>query len=46
MADIEPVLEILELRSIAFDIERDVRPMAWSCLSRRREVPAQPSSRR
>ena len=46
MAAIEPVLEILELRSIEFDIEREVRPRAWSCLARRREIPAQPSTLR
>jgi SAM-dependent methyltransferase len=45
MAAIEPSLEILELRSIEFDIEREVPPKAWLCLSRRRETPAQPSSR-
>ena len=46
MAAIEPVLEILELRSIEFDIEREVLPKAWWCLARRRDLPAQPSSRR
>jgi SAM-dependent methyltransferase len=43
MAAIEPVLEILELRTIEFDIDGDVLPRAWACLARRREVPAQPS---
>ena len=46
MAAIEPVLEIVELRSIVFDIEREDHPRAWLCLSRRREMPAQPTSRR
>jgi SAM-dependent methyltransferase len=44
MAAIEPVLEIVELRSIHFDVE-GMRPKAWLCLSRRRETPAQPTSR-
>ncbi len=43
---IEPALELLLMRSIEFDVEYDVRPMAWLCLSRRRETPAQPSTRR
>ncbi len=38
---IEPVLEIVELRSAAF---RD-DAKAWFCLSRQRTVPAQPSTR-
>lgn len=38
---IEPALEILELRSTEFH-ENDVK--AWLCLSRRRTMPAQPSS--
>jgi SAM-dependent methyltransferase len=42
---IEPVLEILELRSIQFDPESMEPPKAWLCLSRRRDVPAQPTSR-
>lgn len=42
---IEPVLEILELRSTVFDLHlADEAPRAWVCLSRRRSVPAQPSS--
>lgn len=45
MAAIEPMLEILELRSIEFDVGRETRPMAWSCLARRRDAPAQPSSK-
>jgi SAM-dependent methyltransferase len=42
---IEPALEIVELRSVAFDLDvMEIAPAAWSCLSRRRTVPAQPSS--
>lgn len=41
---IEPVLEIVSLRTTAFhDVDR--APRAWACLSRRRTIPAQPSSR-
>lgn len=43
-AAIEPVLEIVELRTIAFDITTPAR--AWWLLARKREVPAQPSTRR
>jgi SAM-dependent methyltransferase len=39
---VEPVLEIVELRSSAFDAEWK----AWRLLSRARELPAQPSTRR
>ena len=39
---IEPALEIVELRSAEF---RGNDAMAWFCLSRRRTVPAQPSTR-
>jgi SAM-dependent methyltransferase len=39
---IEPALEIVELRSAGFH-QAGIR--AWSCLSRRRTLPAQPSSR-
>lgn len=46
MAAIEPVLEILELRSIAFDLDREEPPRAWLCLARRREISAQASTRR
>jgi SAM-dependent methyltransferase len=42
---VEPVLEILELRMIHFDLERMEPPKAWLLLAQRREVPAQPSSR-
>jgi len=42
---IEPALEIVELRTTAFDPHlMETAPAAWSCLSRRRAVPAQPSS--
>ena len=37
---IEPVLEIVELRSAEF---RDHGAKAWFCLSRKRTIPAQPS---
>jgi SAM-dependent methyltransferase len=43
---IEPALEILELRAFEFTgLKFEVPPKAWRCLSRRREMPAQPSSR-
>ena len=38
---IEPALEIVELRSAEF---RDHHTKAWFCLSRRRTMPAQPST--
>ncbi len=41
---IEPALEIVELRTILFDLDRPEPPRAWSCVSRRREMPAQPST--
>lgn len=41
---IEPVLEIVELRSAVFDLDRQVQPRAWWCVARPREVPAQPST--
>jgi hypothetical protein len=40
---IEPVLEIIELRSATFD---GVGVKAWQMLARARELPAQPSTRR
>lgn len=43
-AAIEPSLEIVELRTTAFDLDRPVQPRAWWCVSRRREMPAQPST--
>lgn len=39
---IEPVLEIVELRSAEF---REHNTNAWFCLSRQRKIPAQPSTR-
>ncbi len=41
---IEPVLEIVDLRTAAFDTTRADAPRAWRCLSRLRLVPAQPST--
>ena len=46
MAAIEPELEIIEFRAIEFDgLPNELNPKAWHCLSRRRDQPAQPSSR-
>lgn len=42
---IEPVLEIVSLRTTEFHGD-DRAPRAWACLSRRRTMPAQPSTRR
>jgi SAM-dependent methyltransferase len=43
---IEPALEIVHLRAITFTgLPNEVAPKAWNCLSRRRDVPAQPPSR-
>ena len=41
---IEPALEIVQLRSIHFDLDVEMPPAAWLCLSRVRAVPAQPST--
>lgn len=41
---VEPVLSIASLSLVSFDEENPVA--AWSLLARRRDVPAQPSSRR
>jgi SAM-dependent methyltransferase len=41
---VEPVLEIVQLRSIQFDLDLEMPPAAWLCLSRVRAVPAQPST--
>jgi SAM-dependent methyltransferase len=41
---IEPALEIVQLQSIHFDVDLEVPPAAWLCLSRVRGVPAQPST--
>jgi SAM-dependent methyltransferase len=43
---VEPVLELVELRGIVFDRVGDLLPRAWLLLARRREIPAQPSTRR
>lgn len=43
---IEPALEILELRSVEFHADLPEPAAAWLCISRPREVPAQPSTRR
>ena len=45
LAAIEPALELVELRSADFGVPSD-EAKAWICLSRRRTVPAQPSTRR
>ncbi len=42
---IEPVLEIVSLRTTVFHAD-DRALRAWACLSRRRTMPAQPSTRR
>lgn len=41
---IEPVLEIVTLRTAAFDLGRPTPPRAWVCVARQREVPAQPTT--
>jgi SAM-dependent methyltransferase len=41
---VEPVLEIVELRTAEFRSRDEAK--AWFCLSRRRAIPAQPSTRR
>lgn len=41
---IEPVLEIVALRSILFDLDVEEPPAAWLCLARVRAIPAQPST--
>lgn len=45
---VEPSLELVELRRIAFEARREAPrpPLAWFALARRRDVPAQPSTRR
>ncbi len=45
LAAIEPVLELVELRTDTFQTQTE-SAMAWFCLSRQRKVPAQPSTRR
>jgi len=46
MAAIEPVLEIVELRSVYFEALIESPAKAWFCRARARDVPAQPSTRR
>jgi hypothetical protein len=47
MNAIEPALELVELRSTEFHLKLGPnQPKAWFCLSGRRTMPAQPSSRR
>lgn len=41
---IEPALEIVELRAIAFDLDLPTPPRAWLCVARPGAVPAQPST--
>lgn len=46
MAALEPVVEVVELRSIYFEALIETPAKAWLCRARRRDVPAQPSTRR
>ena len=43
---IEPVLELVELRSVLFETTIETPAWAWVCRARRRQVPAQPSTKR
>jgi hypothetical protein len=45
MNAVEPVLEILQFRSAEFGVCGE-QLKAWVCLSRKRTIPPQPSSRR
>jgi SAM-dependent methyltransferase len=45
MAAIEPALEVVDFRSISLRGGDDAMVMAWRSLARRRDVPAQPSTR-
>ncbi len=45
VAAVEPHLELVELRAVTFTLSEDL-PTAWLCLSRRRSMPASPSTRR
>lgn len=46
-AAMEPVVELVELRSIVFEKLVDIpAAAAWFCRTRRRDLPAQPSTRR
>jgi SAM-dependent methyltransferase len=42
----EPVLELVELQTFYFDAHIETPARAWSVRARRRDVPAQPSTRR
>ena len=43
---IEPAVELVQLRAMEFDGPPGAPPpKAWFCLSRRRDLPAQPSSK-
>jgi SAM-dependent methyltransferase len=43
---LEPNLELVDLRAMEFRLDAlETPPKAWFCLSRRRDVPAQPSTR-
>jgi SAM-dependent methyltransferase len=46
LAALEPVVEVVELRSVYFEALLESPPKAWLCRTRRRDVPAQPSTRR
>ena len=46
MAAVEPVLELVQLRAVSFAVTMEATPAAWRCLTRKRVVPAQPSTRR
>lgn len=46
MAALEPVVELVELRSVYFEALIESPAKAWLCRARRRDVPAQPSTRR
>lgn len=46
VAAIEPALRIVELREVSFAPGGSGNPLAWLCVSARREMPAQPSTTR
>ena len=43
---LEPYVELVELRAVYFEAVLESQPRAWVCRSRRRDVPAVPSTRR
>ena len=45
VAAVEPTLEIVELRAIDLDTDFPIRIRGWLLMARRREIPAQPSTR-